>query len=669
MFRFKLTDKRKEYLARLELDDSFAVLKHLPRTYTFYDLTPELNRYLDQQKVVIRGEVTRKTRLVTTPKRVQVFNFYIIYNEEEYKVVTYNRPYLAKSIGVGSEVMISGKYNHYKKEIILIDVVNKEVRNTSIKPIYHLCEGVKGHDFQKVVSLAYNDLLEHNELKEIIPSYLKEKYQLVSRKEAYYDAHFPTIKEKLRQAFRYLKYEELLVYSLKLQMLKNENRTSLTSAIKKVDEYFVASLLKQNNFTLTNDQKVVIREIIEDLKKDGLMYRMLQGDVGTGKTLVAALALAANFSSSYQGVLMAPTDILARQHYEFLKKFYECSDIKVELLVSSLPNKQKKEIIEKIKDGSIDVVVGTHALIQKNVEYKKLGLAIIDEQHRFGVNQRKSLKEKGEHVETLMMTATPIPRTLAITLYGDMDISILKEFPNKKRDITTKVVYEQDLDKIKKYICEKTKEGEKTFVVCPLIVNDDEERNSVEEVYEDFVSYFENKVKVGILHGKMSSEEKENIMMEFKNSDTDILVATTVVEVGIDVKNASTMVIFDAQSFGLATLHQLRGRIGRGGQKGNCFLVCTTSEKLARQRLQYLEDNEDGFEIARYDLASRGPGDIGGVRQSGVPDLNVSDIYSDIRILEVARIDAQNILNNPEDINNKEIIAYISSNISDNLVK
>lgn len=669
MFRFKLTDKRKEYLSRLELDDSFAVLNHLPRTYTFYDLTPELNRFVDQQKVVIRGEVTRKSRLVTTPRRVQVFNFYMIYNEEEYKVITYNRPYLAKSIGIGSEVMISGKYNHYKKEIILIDVVNKEVRNTSIKPIYHLCEGVTGYDFQKVVSLAYNDLVEHNELKEIIPTYLKEKYQLVDRKKAYYDAHFPSLKETLRQAFRYLKYEELLVYSLKLQMLKSENKKSITSAIKKVDEYFVASLLKKNNFKLTNDQKVVIREIIEDLKKDGLMYRMLQGDVGTGKTLVAALALAANYSASYQGVLMAPTDILARQHYAFLKSFYEGSNINVELLVSSLSNKQKKEISERIRNGEIDIVVGTHALIQNSVEYEKLGLAIIDEQHRFGVNQRKALKEKGDNVETLMMTATPIPRTLAITLYGDMDISILKEFPNKKRDITTKVVYEQDLDEIKRHILEKARNNEKTFVVCPLIVNDDEEKNSVEVIYEDFVEYFKNKVKVGILHGKMSSEEKEKIMLDFKDSDIDILVATTVVEVGIDVKNASTILIFDAQSFGLATLHQLRGRIGRGGQHGDCYLVCTTSEKLARQRLEYLEDNEDGFEIARYDLASRGPGDISGVRQSGIPDLNVSDIYSDLRILEVARVDAQNILKNKQDINNQEIIAYISSNISDNLLK
>lgn len=669
MFRFKLTEKRKEYLSRLELDDSLSVLNHLPRTYTFYDLTPELNRFVDQQKVVIRGEVTRKTRLVTTPKRVQVFNFYMIYNEEEYKVITYNRPYLAKSIGIGSEVMISGKYNHYKKEIILIDVVNKEVKNTSIKPIYHLCEGVTGYEFQKVVALAYDDLVSHDELKEIVPTYLKEKYQLVDRKEAFYNAHFPSLKEKLRQAFRYLKYEELLIYSLKLQMLKNENKVSNTSAIKKVDEHFVASLLKNNNFTLTNDQRVVIREIIEDLKKDGLMYRMLQGDVGTGKTLVAALALAANYSASYQGVLMAPTDILARQHYSFLKTFYGNSGIKIELLVSSLSTKQKKEIVDKLRSGEIDVVVGTHALIQKGVEYHKLGLAIIDEQHRFGVNQRRTLKEKGDHVETLMMTATPIPRTLAITLYGDMDISILKEFPNKKRDITTKVVYEQNLDEIKRIILEKAKNNEKTFVVCPLIVNDDDERNSVEVVYEDFVEYFKGKVKVGILHGKMSSEEKENIMLEFKNSDTDILVATTVVEVGIDVKNASTIIIFDAQSFGLATLHQLRGRIGRGGQKGTCYLVCTTSEKLARQRLQYLEDNEDGFEIARYDLASRGPGDISGVRQSGIPDLNVSDIYSDIRILEVARVDAQNILNNPKDINNLEIIAYISSNISDNLIK
>lgn len=669
MFRFKLTEKRKEYLSRLELDDSFAVLNHLPRTYTFYDLTPELNRYVDQQKVVIRGEVTRKSRPVITPRRVQVFNFYMIYNEEEYKVITYNRPYLAKSISIGSEVMISGKYNHYKKEIILIDVVNKEVRNTSIKPIYHLCEGVTGYDFQKVVSLAYNDLIEHNELKEIIPAYLKEKYQLVDRKKAYYDAHFPSLKETLRQAFRYLKYEELLVYSLKLQMLKNENKMSITSAIKNVDEYFVASLLKRNNFKLTNDQKIVIREIIEDLKKDGLMYRMLQGDVGTGKTLVAALALAANYSASYQGVLMAPTDILARQHYAFLKSFYEESGIKVELLVSSLSLKQKKEICERISNGEIDVVVGTHALIQNNVEYKKLGLAIIDEQHRFGVNQRKALKEKGDNVETLMMTATPIPRTLAITLYGDMDISVLKEFPNKKRDITTKVVYEQDLDEIKRHILEKAKNNEKTFVVCPLIVNDDEERNSVEVIYEDFVDYFKDKVKVGILHGKMSSEEKERIMLDFKDSDIDILVATTVVEVGIDVKNASTILIFDAQSFGLATLHQLRGRIGRGGQHGDCYLLCTTSEKLARQRLEYLQDNEDGFEIARYDLVSRGPGDISGVRQSGIPDLNVSDIYSDLRILEVARVDAQNILKNKQDINNQEIIAYISSNISDNLIK
>jgi len=669
MFRFKLTEKRKEYLSRLELDDSFAVLNHLPRTYTFYDLTPELTKYEDQQKVVIKGEVTRKTRLVTTPRRVQVFNFYMIYNEEEYKVITYNRPYLAKSISIGSEVMISGKYNHYKKEIVLIDVVNKEVKNTSIKPIYHLCEGVTGYEFQKVVSLAYNDLIEHDELKEIIPVYLKEKYQLVDRNVAFYDAHFPSKKEKLRQAFRYLKYEELLIYSLKLQMLKNENKTSITSAIKKVDEYFVASLLKNNNFTLTNDQRVVIREIIEDLKKDGLMYRMLQGDVGTGKTLVAALALAANFSAGYQGVIMAPTDILARQHYAFLKSFYEGSNIKVSLLVSSLSSKQKKEIVDDIKNGLVDVVVGTHALIQKGVDYQKLGLAIIDEQHRFGVNQRRMLKEKGDNVETLMMTATPIPRTLAITLYGDMDISILKEFPNKKRDVSTKVVYENDLDEIKKEILEKTKNNEKVFVVCPLIVNGDEERNSVEVVYEDFVDYFKGKVKVGILHGKMSSEEKEEIMLDFKNNDTDILVATTVVEVGIDVKNATTMIIFDAQSFGLATLHQLRGRIGRGGQKGVCYLVCTTAEKLARQRLKYLEDNEDGFEIARYDLASRGPGDISGVRQSGIPDLNVSDIYSDLKILEVARVDAQNILKNKEDINNQEIISYISSNIRDNLIK
>ena len=662
MFRFKLTEKRKNYLERLELSNSFDVVSYLPRNYIYYDLTPELTRFEDQQKVVIKGEVTRKTKVVMTPRRVQVFNFYVLYNEEEYKVITYNRPFLSKSLSIGSEVMLSGKYNHYKKEIILIDIVNKEVQNTSIKPVYSLIEGVTTSDFHKVVDKCYMDVLSHNELDEILPNEYLEKYRLINRKSAYFYAHFPKNKEEIKQAYRYLKYEELLCYALKMQLLKNKNQEAVLNAKKDVDEDFVKSLILLNSYKLTNDQKTVIREIINDLKQDKIMYRMLQGDVGTGKTLVAALSLAANYSASYQGVMMAPTDLLARQHYEFLKKFFAPTNIKVELLVSALSIKQKREIYEKLENNEIDVIVGTHALIQEKVNYAKLGLAIIDEQHRFGVNQRKLLREKGENVESIMMTATPIPRTLAITLYGDMDISYLKEFPNKKRDVRTKVVNELELDYVKKDILDVISKGEKVFVVCPLIIYDDD-KSSVEKIYEEYSLEFKNKAKVGLLHGKMNSEEKERIMLDFKNGDINILVSTTVIEVGIDIKEATRMIIYDAQSFGLATLHQLRGRIGRGGQSALCYLVCTSNEELAKRRLTYLEDHEDGFEIARYDLASRGPGDIGGVRQSGVPDLNVSDIYSDIRILEVAREDAKHILENVNNSDYQNVLQYVSRNL------
>ena len=385
------------------------------------------------------------------------------------------------------------------------------------------------------------------------------------------------------------------------------------------------------------------------------MYRLLQGDVGSGKTLVASLSLIGVAKSGYQSVMMAPTDILARQHYEYIQKLVG-NDLNVCLLVASLSSKDKKEALEMIKDGRANIIVGTQALIQENVVFNKLGYTVIDEQHRFGVNQRKTLKEKGEGVDLLLMSATPIPRTLAISLYGDMDVSILNEFPNKVRNVTTDVLISNTIKPLIGKIFELVNNKQKVIIICTMIEGDNELKRNVFDVYEGIKNYFDDTLKVGLLHGKLSDEEKTNEMLKFKNGDTEVLVSTTVIEVGVDVKEASMIIIYDAENFGLAQIHQLRGRVGRGGQESYCYLLTTKTDEDTLKRLNFMKTSNDGFEISRFDLSLRGPGELVGQKQSGLPPLQFSNFIDDIKILDVAQKDAYEIIKNINNIENKKII-------------
>jgi ATP-dependent DNA helicase RecG len=467
--------------------------------------------------------------------------------------------------------------------------------------------------------------------------------------------------EAITQAYRYLKYEELLVYAIGVQKLKKLNLIVKANGAKKIDEALLTSVIKKLPFELTGDQHKAVLEIVNDLKGQTTMYRLLQGDVGSGKTVVALLGLVANYSAGYQGVFMAPTDILSRQHFANFIDLLKTFNIRVELLVSNLETTKKQNVIKAIKSGEVDIVIGTHALIQEAINFKNLGLAVIDEQHRFGVNQRKLLREKGEDVELLLMSATPIPRTLAISIYGDMDVSTLALADFQKRKITTKVIEGNDISKVSDNLEKVLAANQKAFVIASLIEGEGKSFATAVKLFDEFKKKYQN---VYLLHGKMKEEEKLSVMNQFKKTEAGILVSTTVVEVGIDIKEASMMIIYDANRFGLAQLHQLRGRVGRKGQAGFCYLLSNDISEEGLTRLKFLEKEDDGFEIARFDLSLRGPGDIKGYAQSGQISFNTCNIFDDFKIFEVARQDAINILQNQDNIEFLPIIKFAEDELA-----
>ena len=417
-------------------------------------------------------------------------------------------------------------------------------------------------------------------------------------------------------------------------------------------------------FSLTQVQKKVIQEILDDLKSESIMYRMLQGDVGCGKTLVAAFGMYGCVLSHKQAAMMAPTEILAKQHAQNLKNIFKDFEVEVEVLYSSLKSVEKKDILERLRNNEIDILVGTHALFQEDVEFYDLGMIVADEQHRFGVLQRRALLEKGDKVDFLLMSATPIPRTLAISLYGDMDVSTIQSVPTGRAGVETKLVQSRSMKDILPFVLEKIDEGNQCYVVCPAIEkNEDYDMRNVEDIYQGMQQSLGRKYCIALLHGKMSAQEKDEVMASFSAGESDILVSTTVIEVGVDVANANVMVIYDAHRFGLSQIHQLRGRVGRGTKRGYCFLLSDTKDKNSLERLKICEKTNDGFEIARYDLQLRGPGDILGNRQSGVPGFLLGDVVADANILEVAREDALHILKSIEQEHYKNIKEYIEETL------
>ena len=631
-----------EMLQDMGIHSYLDVLGHLPRRYDNFTYTDSkrLSFLEDKQKVVLFGKILTKPR-VQKFQRTSVAKFY--FREEkthrDFAIEAWNRPYLAGNIELDSFYSLQGSYdrNGHCLNLILLrkGIIKPE---DSIVPIYSLPKDYPEHSWRQLVKKAL--VAEKESLPDFLPGYLRQKYRLVSRQEAYALCHFPSSMEDVRQGTRLLKYEEALLFSLKNQWIRSQNKALVRQNRKTIDFKKVGHLIRSLPFSLTDDQKKALRDGLEDMNSNRLMYRLLQGDVGTGKTLVAALMLYGNYLRGEQGALLAPTDSLARQHYDTLQSLFQKEGIRVGLLVGGLSSKEHREMLGKCQKGEVDIVVGTHALFSEKVRYANLGFVVMDEQHKFGVNQRAALADKGEHADVLLMSATPIPRTLSLTLYGDLDVSILSSFPARKREVTTKIV-KPDSAEMRKRIASSLTSGHRVYVVAPQIEGGEEEDSSVLSVYHRYESVYPG--LVGLLHGQMNPEEKSKAIEDFKNGETPILISTSVIEVGIDVKAANLMIIYEPTHFALSSLHQLRGRIGRDGSPSVCYLVYGHSIQEDLDKLKVLVDTEDGFKIAEEDLKRRGPGELAGVKQSGLPDFHFANIVADFKMFECARDDAVEI--------------------------
>ncbi len=656
----KVSERRQAFLDQLELHNVYDLIDYLPKRYT--DLSEDkLDITKHNKKATLLVKIASEVLFKRIKTHLSKIEFEGLIDGEYYSIIIFNRDYLKNLLVENRTIKIIGKVDYYKKNILVSDIFFDY--NNLIDYHYKLPSGFKDKEFNGIVLEAFK-YLDFNKIElDKLPKYFMEKYRLLSKKESLRLLHFPKNMEYVKKGYRHLKYEEFLEFVLVMELSKRRFKEEHLNMGKSIDENRVLRLIDSLPYKPTNSQLLAFNEIKEDMQSSLNMYRLLQGDVGSGKTLVAMLSCYACFLSNHQSAFMAPTDILARQHYQNLKEIFK-DELNIALLVSDLKTSEKKQIKEDLKSGIIDIVVGTHSLIQNDVEFYKLGLAIIDEQHRFGVLQRQILKDKGEKVDLLLMSATPIPRTLAHTIYGELDISTLDEFPNGKRDVVSRLYDFEEKNRLFDELEDLLNKNNKVYVVCPLINSDNKEKKSVSNVYVEYATHFA-KYGVGYLHGKMSNDAKNQTLNDFKEGKIKILVSTTVIEVGIDIKDANVIVIYNANNFGLAQLHQLRGRVGRGKQEGYCLLVSDLEED--NERLEFFKNTLDGFKISQYDMEKRGIGDIVGVKQSGVSDLRVANIVSDYNILEAARKDAKYLLNNLTDEEFKKYLDYIESKYKENV--
>ncbi|MDU4623925.1 MAG: ATP-dependent DNA helicase RecG, partial [Enterococcus gallinarum] len=559
--------------------------------------------------------------------------------EVVFAVNFFNQPYLADKIELGATLAVFGKWDCAKASLTGMKVLAQV--EDDLQPVYRLAQGISQSSLVKVIKTAFDqglDLL----IEENLPQSLLDKYKLMSRCQAVRAMHFPKDLAEYKQALRRIKFEELFYFQMQLQTLKSENRVQGSGLVLNWSKEKVTAVKENLPFSLTPAQEKSLQEILTDMKSDHHMNRLLQGDVGSGKTVVAGLAMFAAVTAGYQSALMVPTEILAEQHFESLQNLFP--DLKLALLTGSLKAAEKREVLETIAKGEADLIIGTHALIQDGVDYARLGLIIIDEQHRFGVGQRRVLREKGDNPDVLMMTATPIPRTLAITAYGEMDVSIIDEMPAGRIPVETRWVRPPQLESVLDWARQELAKGHQMYVICPLIEESEmlDVKNAT-EIYEQLQAYFAPNYQVGILHGKMKNIEKDAIMEEFKDNQLQILVSTTVIEVGVNVPNATVMLIIDADRFGLAQLHQLRGRVGRGADASYCILVANPKNETGIERMKIMTETTNGFVVSEKDLQLRGPGEVFGNRQSGLPEFAAADLVADAHILEVAQVEATQI--------------------------
>ena len=632
-----LGPKTLEYLANINIKTMEDLVTYYPYRHDIIVLN-DIKEAKDQDKVTIECIVDSVPLAKRFRANMTSLTFRAMSNKKMIAVVIFNRAFLKSQIRPGMTLTVIGKYDQLKNTVIASDIKFEKLQTGSIETVYHLTSGLTGKSLKKYIDQA---LEVYDDYTDYVPDYLNEKYNFVDKKSAVNMIHNPKNEDDVKKALMKLKYEELFKFMFKINYMKEMNKESKAGYLRNIDPEDINDYIRSLPFELTPDQDQAIEEIYKDMTSSRRMNRLLQGDVGSGKTIVSVVAAYINHLSKHQTALMAPTEVLAYQHYETIKSLLEGTKVKVDLIVGSMKKKDKDEVVEKLKNGKIDFIIGTHALLSENVVFKNLGLVITDEQHRFGVNQRANLKNKGLLPDTLYMSATPIPRTFALTIYGDMDISNIKTKPKGRKDIKTIIKSEKELVEVYELMKQEVDKGHQVYVVSTLIEESDVvDLTTVNEIKRNIDLYFGGKVKSSIMHGKLSKQDKDKIMTEFKEGKSNILISTTVIEVGIDVKNATMMVIYDAERFGLATLHQLRGRVGRNELESTCVLIGDANN----ERLKVLTESNDGFYITEKDYDMRGEGDLFGVKQSGDMEFKVSSLHKDMKILLQAKADSKDFI-------------------------
>lgn len=648
--------KKAEKLNKLGIYTIKDLLYYFPRQFEDRSIIKKIAQLEDEEKVTVKALITNIESY--TPKKGMTITRIDVKDDTGFaKLTFFNREYIKNTFRVGDSILAFGKVKKNGRFVELnsceLEYLSASPKNIGkLVPVYPLSYGVTNKDIMNTVRMVFES--KDIKIPEYMPEYILKKYRLCGIEYAIKNIHFPKDKESLKIALYRLIFEELLVLQLGLFMYKggsSDEKGILFKRNQRLDE-----VLKSLPFSLTRAQNRALNEIIDDMCSEKVMNRLVQGDVGSGKTVVALLALAECVFNGYQGALMAPTEILAQQHYESFTETFEDIGINVELLTGSVTKKQKEGILQRAKDGEIDILIGTHALIEDNVEFKNIGLVITDEQHRFGVRQRGKLSSKGESPDILVMTATPIPRTLALILYGDLDISIIDELPPGRQPIETIAVEKKKRGKVyNSLVRREVDKGRQVYIVCPLVEESETlDITSATETAEEIKRDFFPDLRVGLLHGKMKPSEKDTIMTAFKNHELDILVSTTVIEVGVNVPNSTLMIIENAERFGLAQLHQLRGRVGRGKHQSYCVLIYGSNSEVCRKRMNIMEETNDGFKISEKDLEIRGPGEFFGTMQHGIPELKVANLFKHMKILKTVQQEARIIIGEDPTLDFKE---------------